>query len=61
MAKKRRRKETPEERAEERRWQENHDRLLGVLERRLAQEGVTKEIRLGEGCRDDGIRFVGRT
>jgi hypothetical protein len=44
MAKKRRKKETPEERAAERaRWQENHDRLLGVLERRLAQEGVTRE------------------
>ena len=40
MAKKGWKKETPEERAQ---WQKNHDRLQRVLERRLAQEGVTKE------------------
>jgi len=40
MAKKGRNKETPEERAE---WQKNHDRLQRLLEKRLAQEGVTKE------------------
>jgi TPP-dependent pyruvate/acetoin dehydrogenase alpha subunit len=40
MAKKGRKKETPEERAE---WQKNHDRLQRLLEKRLAQEGVTKE------------------
>jgi len=40
MAEKRRKKETPEERA---RWQRNHDRLQRLFEKRLAQEGVTKE------------------
>jgi hypothetical protein len=40
MPKKGWKKETPEERAQ---WQKNHDRLRCVLERRLAQEGVTKE------------------
>jgi hypothetical protein len=27
----------------EARWQKNHDRLQRLLDRRLAQEGVTKE------------------
>ena len=40
MASKGFKKRTPEERA---RWQENHERLQRLLERRLAQEGVTKE------------------
>ncbi len=44
MAKKGRKKETPEERAE---WQKNHDRLQRLLEKRLVQEGVTKEEALG--------------
>jgi hypothetical protein len=40
MAKKGRKKETPEERAQ---WQRNHDRLQRLFEKRLEQEGVTKE------------------
>jgi len=40
MAKKGRKKETPEERAE---WQRNHDQLQRLFEKRLEQEGVTKE------------------
>ena len=40
MAKKGRKKETPEERDQ---WQSNHDRLQRLLEKRLEQEGVTKE------------------
>ena len=40
MAKRKKvRKTTPEDRA---RWQANHDRLERVLERRLAEEGVTR-------------------
>jgi hypothetical protein len=35
-----RKKETPEERAQ---WQRNHDRLQRRFEKRLEQEGVTKE------------------
>ncbi len=37
---KRRKKETPDERA---RWQKNHDRLREFIDRRLAQEGATRE------------------
>jgi hypothetical protein len=40
MARKGYRKTTPEERA---RWRQNQERLERLLERRLAQEGATKE------------------
>jgi hypothetical protein len=40
VAKKRSKRTDPEFEA---RWQRNQDRLERVLERRLAQEGVTKE------------------
>ena len=40
MAKPGRKKETPEERA---RWQRNHERLQRLIDRRLEQEGATKE------------------
>jgi hypothetical protein len=40
MAKKKRTpKRTPEEKA---RWRENHERLERIIERRLAEEGVTR-------------------
>jgi hypothetical protein len=37
---KKRKKTTPEDRA---RWQRNQDRLQRIIDRRLAEEGVTKE------------------
>ena len=40
MAKKRRRRTDPEFEA---RWQRNHDRLRELIDRRLAQEGATRE------------------
>jgi len=40
MARKGPRKRSPEERA---RWRQNQERLERLLERRLAQEGATKE------------------
>src|SRR2546426_593069 len=40
VAKKRRKRTDPEFEAQ---WQRNHDRLQRLLEKRLAQEGVTKE------------------
>ena len=40
MAKKRRKRTDPEFEAQ---WQRNHDRLQRLFEKRLAQEGVTKE------------------
>jgi hypothetical protein len=40
MARKGSRKRSPEERA---RWRQNQERLERLLERRLAQEGATKE------------------
>jgi hypothetical protein len=40
MAKKGWRKRTPEERA---RWRENQERLLRLAQRRLIEEGATKE------------------
>ena len=35
-----RKKTTPEDRA---RWQRNQDRLQRIIDRRLAEEGITKE------------------
>jgi len=40
MAKKKREKEAPEERA---RWQENQRRLEEIVARRLKEEGATRE------------------